>query len=76
MNAEIRVTDVCYIEEPDTLFIALKIQTETLRNIALRLERVFNSEKIKVVLEIEKGEFIKLKNPVQSPYIKPLKQVS
>jgi len=65
INSEIRVTDVCYQQDPDILFVALKIQTETLKTIALRLEAVFHSEKLRVNLEVEKGEFVKIKSPTQ-----------
>lgn len=73
INSEIRVTDVCYIEEPDTLFVALKIQNETLKNIALRLEAVFHSEKLNVNLEVERGEFVKVKSPASAPALRRVK---
>jgi UDP-GlcNAc:undecaprenyl-phosphate GlcNAc-1-phosphate transferase len=73
INSEIRVTDVSYIEDPDVIFIGLKLHNETLRNIALRLEAVFNSEKLKVSLEVEKGEFVKIKNPGFSAQLKRVK---
>jgi hypothetical protein len=67
------VTDVSYIEDPDVIFIGLKLHNETLRNIALRLEAVFKSEKLKVSLEVEKGEFVKIKNPGFSAQLKRVK---
>ncbi len=73
INAEIRVTDVCYLEDPDVLFVGLKLHNETLRSIAVRLEAVFNSEKLKVHLEVEKGEFVKMKNPALSSQLKRVK---
>lgn len=73
INSEIRVTDVSYIEEPGVIFIGLKLHNETLRNIANRLEAVFNSEKLKVSLEVEKGEFVKIKNPSFSSQLKRVK---
>ncbi len=73
INSEIRVTDVCYLEDPDVLFVGLKLHNETLRSIAVRLEAVFNSEKLKVHLEVEKGEFVKMKNPALSSQLKRVK---
>ncbi len=73
INSEIRVTDVCYIEEPDILFVGLKLHNETLRNIATRLEAVFNSEKLRGHLEVERGEFVKIKNPAMNTQLKRVK---
>ena len=73
INTEIRVTDVCYIEEPDVLFVGLKLHNETLRSITVRLEAVFNSEKLRVNLEVEKGEFVKVKNSGLSTQLKRIK---
>lgn len=73
INSEIRVTDMCYLEEPDVLFVGLKLENETLKNIALRLEAIFHSEKLKVNLEVEKGEFVKIKNLTNETKLKRVK---
>jgi UDP-GlcNAc:undecaprenyl-phosphate GlcNAc-1-phosphate transferase len=73
INSEIRVTDVLYIEEPDVLFVGLKLHNETLKTISQRLEAVFHSERLHVTLEVEKGEFVKVKNPSLSTELKRVK---
>lgn len=73
INTEIRVTDVCYLENPDILFVGLKLHNETLRTIAQRLEAVFHSEKLKVNLEVEKGQFVKMKTLAFNNQIKRVK---
>lgn len=60
MNAEIRVSDLCYLEEPDTLFVTLKTMPERLRIVSNRLDLVFQSESVKTNLVIEQGEFVKV----------------
>ncbi len=60
MNAEIRVTDLCYLEEPDTLFVTLKTSPQRLKPIANRLDLVFQTESVKTNLVIEQGEFVKV----------------
>lgn len=73
INTEIRVTDVCYLENPDILFVGLKLHNETLRTIAQRLEAVFHSEKLRVNLEVEKGQFVKMKTLAFNNQIKRVK---
>lgn len=73
INSEVRVTDVCYVDEPNTIFVAIKLRTEPLTNIALRLEAIFHSEKLHISLELEKGEFVKMKSPGLSYQLKRVK---
>ncbi len=60
INAEIRVSDLCYLEEPDTLFITLKTLPERLKLVSNRLDLVFQTETVKTNLVIEQGEFVKI----------------
>ncbi len=59
VGAEIRITDLCFIEAPQTLFITLKAPSEPLKSIASRIEAIFHSEKVQVVGSPEQGQYIK-----------------
>lgn len=63
INAEIRVTDLCFIQEPDTLFVTLRNISEPFKGFSARLERIFDQERVHSVMSIEQGEFIKVANP-------------
>jgi hypothetical protein len=60
INAEIRVTDVCYCEAPDILFVTLKTMAEPLKGISNRLDRAFQDEVPNLQITVEQGEFIKV----------------
>ena len=62
INAEIRVTDLCFVQEPDVLFVALRTLTEPFKKLSARLERVFEQERVHAVSHLEAGEFIKVSN--------------
>jgi len=63
VSAEIRVTDLCYAEKPNTLFVTLKTQPEPLRGISGRLDAIFQSEKVTSSLVVDEGEFKKVSRP-------------
>jgi hypothetical protein len=63
INAEIRVTDLCFIQEPDTLFVTLRNISEPFKGFSARLDRIFDQERVHSVMSIEQGEFIKVANP-------------
>lgn len=58
--SEIRITDLCYHEKPETIFIAVKTVQEPVKIIANRLDFIFQSEKVKANLVVEQGEFVKI----------------
>lgn len=68
VSAEIRVTDLCFAERPNTLFVTLKTLAEPLKGISSRLEIIFQDEKVATSLVIDHGEFIKVSrtNPSQN----------
>ncbi len=66
VSAEIRVTDLCFRENPNTLFVTLKTMPEPLRGISSRLDTIFQAEKVVSSLVVDQGEFVKVsraKNP-------------
>jgi len=58
--AEIRVTDLCFSEAPNTLFVTLRTLPEPLKGISSRLENIFHVEKVQTTLVVDQGEFIKV----------------
>lgn len=68
VSAEIRVTDLCYAEKPNTLFVTLKTMAEPLRGISGRLEGIFQSEKVISSLVVDEGEFVKVSRPKGPPF--------
>lgn len=60
INAEIRVTDLCFIQEPNTLFVVLRNISEPFKGFSARLERIFEQERVKHSVTIEHGEFVKI----------------
>lgn len=60
VSSEIRVTDLCFIEHPDCLFVTLRTLPEPLKGISSRLDLIFQSEKVHSTLVLEQGEFVKI----------------
>lgn len=60
INAEIRVTDLCFRQAPSTLFVTLRNLSEPIKGLSARLDRIFEQERVKTALTIEQGEFIKV----------------
>jgi len=60
ISAELRVTDVCFAEPPDHLFITLCIHSEPVQRITARIEAIFISEKIVEFHKVESGVIQKM----------------
>ena len=60
VSAEIRVTDLCFLQSPDTLFVVLRTLAEPLIGISARLDAVFGTEKIEATLLVDHGEIRKV----------------
>jgi hypothetical protein len=76
VSAEIRVTDFCLAENPDTLFIILRTANEPLKGISSRLETVFQAERAYTFEVIERGEFVKVPEVEKLAAVSPVvKQV-
>jgi UDP-GlcNAc:undecaprenyl-phosphate GlcNAc-1-phosphate transferase len=60
ISAEIRITDLCYGEPPNVLFVTLRTLAEPLKGISSRLDQVFTSENVQTRLVIDQGEFVKV----------------
>lgn len=67
VSAEIRVTDLCFVQGPDVLFLTLRSLQEPMRRVANRLEIIFRSEKIRLSSPVEEGEFLKVTEPQKLP---------
>jgi UDP-GlcNAc:undecaprenyl-phosphate/decaprenyl-phosphate GlcNAc-1-phosphate transferase len=67
VSAEIRITDLCFAEKPDTLFVTLSTAAEPLRGISARLDNIFQAEKVQTTLVIDQGEFVKVSHPAKTP---------
>lgn len=67
ISAEIRVTDMCFAENPDTIFVTVATMSEPLRGISARLESVFEKEGVTTTLVVDQGEFLKVS---RQPYAK------
>lgn len=61
--AEIRVTDVCFAQAPDELYVILYALSEPIRNILGRLEPVFHREGMEATVVLDQGEFLKMSYP-------------
>jgi len=58
---EIRVTDVCFIERPDTFFVAFKAGSEEAVNYVLaRITPIFEAEKLSNSVIVDQGEYVKV----------------
>lgn len=73
INAEIRVTDLCYTELPETVLVTLRTKLTQLPSISSRLENVFREEGIVESHIIEQGELVRQLKPinVSSPTLLP-----
>jgi UDP-GlcNAc:undecaprenyl-phosphate GlcNAc-1-phosphate transferase len=60
VSAEIRITDLCFSEKPNMLFVTLRTLAEPLKGISSRLDNVFQSENVVTRIVIDQGEFIKV----------------
>lgn len=67
INAEIRVTDLCFRQAPSTLFVTLRNLSEPMKGLSARIDRIFEEEKIRTALTIEQGEFIKVSERTLTP---------
>ncbi|MFM8269241.1 MAG: hypothetical protein ACKN9V_03550, partial [Pseudomonadota bacterium] len=63
INTEIRITDLCFIQGPDTLFVMLRNLTEPFKGFSVRLDRIFEQERVHQALSIEQGEIVKISDP-------------
>lgn len=66
INTEIRITDLCFIQGSDTLFVMLRNLTEPFKGFSARLDRIFEQERVQQALTIEQGEIIKVSEPKPS----------
>ena len=67
VSAEIRVSDLCFSQGPNRLFVSLATVAEPLRGISTRLENVFEAEKVQATLTIEHGEIVKVTSQAAKP---------
>ncbi len=67
ISAEIRVTDLCFTDGPDTLVISVKSQAGAVEGINNRVSILFQRQRLKASLTIEKGEFVKVSRPLNPP---------
>ncbi len=67
VSAEIRVSDLCFSQGPNRLFVSLATVAEPLRGISARLENVFEAEKVQATLTIEHGEIVKVTSQAAKP---------
>ncbi|MBI4404901.1 MAG: undecaprenyl/decaprenyl-phosphate alpha-N-acetylglucosaminyl 1-phosphate transferase [Deltaproteobacteria bacterium] len=70
VSAEIRITDLCFAEKPDTLFVTLKTLPEPLKGIAARLEPIFQTENVESTLLTDHGEYVKVSYPAKVTILK------
>jgi UDP-GlcNAc:undecaprenyl-phosphate GlcNAc-1-phosphate transferase len=59
ISVELRVTDICFVDKPATLFITLRAVNEPLKGVSSRLEAIFSSEGIQATI-LDQGEFGRL----------------
>lgn len=71
VSAEIRVTDLCFSEKPNTLFVTLKTMPEPLRGISGRLDAIFQSERVTSNVVVDQGEFVKVSRNASVPSTPP-----
>lgn len=62
ITSEIRISDFCF-SEGESMTILLRHLKEPLELFAKRLEYIFAQEKVRAVLILEKGEFVKVASP-------------
>jgi hypothetical protein len=67
VSAEIRVTDVCFTESPNTLFVTLRSSPEPLKGISGRIDAILQNEKLSAQVAIEQGEFVKMTKTGSKP---------
>ncbi len=60
VSAEIRVTDLCFTEAPNTLFVTLRSSPEPLKGISGRIDAILQQEKLSARVVVEQGEFVKM----------------
>ncbi len=60
ISAEIRVTDLCFTDGPDTLVISVKSQAGAVEGINHRVSLLLQRQRLQVTLTVEKGEFVKV----------------
>lgn len=65
VGAEIRVTDLCFTQAPDLLFITLASSPEPLKGVSGRIENILHAERLSARVVVEQGEFVKV--PKMSP---------
>lgn len=70
VSAEIRVTDLCFAEKPNLLFVTLRTLGEPLKGISARLDTIFQTEKVQTRLVIDQGEFVKVSYTAKAPTAK------
>jgi UDP-GlcNAc:undecaprenyl-phosphate/decaprenyl-phosphate GlcNAc-1-phosphate transferase len=66
VSAEIRVTDLCFVEGADSLVISTKSQASSVDGINNRVANIFQRQRLQSTLVVEKGEFVKVSR-VPSP---------
>ncbi len=67
VSAEIRVSDVCFTQSPNRLFVSLATVAEPLKGISVRLDSVFQAEGVQATMTIEHGEIVKVTSPAPKP---------
>jgi UDP-GlcNAc:undecaprenyl-phosphate GlcNAc-1-phosphate transferase len=60
INAAIRITDMCFIQGTDTLFVTLRNPAERFKGVSARIDRIFEEERVQYALSLEQGEFVKI----------------
>lgn len=67
ITTEIRITDICFCQKPDILFVALKTVQEPIKFIIARLDKAFAGEKVHAIPLADQGEFVKIIAHRQKP---------
>lgn len=73
ISAEIRITDICFTESPNRLFISLSSLAGPLKGISSRLEHLFIDECIEASIIVDQGEFAKVSYSLSRPVIEQKK---
>lgn len=60
INAEIRVTDMCYFDEPNRVCVVLTTVLEPLRSVVARLESVFHQEGLETTVILDEAQLSKV----------------
>lgn len=66
VSAEIRVSDLCYSEQPNLLYVSLTTLAEPLKGISARLETIFETEKVLATHVLESGQVVKIQQPLSA----------